>query len=166
MPDGFVLTTTAYFALIEKNNLRAPINSLLAQLDPLDHEGCVRIAAEIQDLILQAKIPQEVTRELEKFSLSSQLYDNFVTRLAVRSSAEKEDGTYSFAGQYESLLGVLPQELPQAYLKVIASKYSVQALLYRIHLGFMDEETPLAVVVQKMVDASISGVIYTQLPYG
>nr|WP_320012824.1 PEP/pyruvate-binding domain-containing protein [uncultured Desulfobulbus sp.] len=166
VPDGFVITTTAYFALIEKNNLRVPINSLLAQLDPLDHEGCVRISAEIQALILKAHLPLEVTRELEEFTVSCKCNDNFSTRLAVRSSAEREDGTYSFAGQYESILGVVPDELPQAYLKVIASKYSVQALLYRIHLGFMDEETPLAVVVQNMVEAAISGVIYTQLPYG
>ena len=166
VPQGFVLTTTAYFALIEENHLRKPINDRLALIDPADHILCSRLADEMQELILAATLPKRVHEELEQQLLSCENFDNKSLLFAVRSSAQKEDGLYSFAGQYESILGVAPDQITRAYLQVIASKYSLKALLYRIHLGFMDEETPLAVVVQTMVNAQTSGVIYTHLPHG
>ena len=166
VPQGFALTTTAYFTLVETNRLRQPINERLARLDPHDHALCSQLSTEIQQLILGATLPDRVLAELEQFISSYRNADNSDALYAVRSSAQREDGLYSFAGQYESVLGVRHQDIGQAYLQVVASKYSLQALLYRIHLGFMDEETPLAVVVQKMVDAQASGVIYTRLPYG
>ncbi|MGD9950759.1 MAG: PEP/pyruvate-binding domain-containing protein [Desulfobulbus sp.] len=166
VPQGFAFTTTAYFALIEENQLRKPINERLAQLNPTDHALCSQLANEMQELILSARLPERVLNELEIFLLSNQINGVNRDRFAVRSSAQREDGLYSFAGQYESILGVGEREVGHAYLQVLASKYSLKALLYRIHLGFMDEETPLAVVVQKMVNAQISGVIYTHLPYG
>ena len=166
VPPGFVFTTNAYFALLEENRLRQPINDRLAQLDTGDHALCSRLAEEIQQLILHAQLPKRIADELELFIQSPQYYETNNQLFAVRSSAQREDGVYSFAGQYDSILGVRPKEIGRAYLQVIASKYSLKALLYRIHLGFMDEETPLSVVVQKMVNADISGVVYTHLPYG
>ena len=62
----------------------------------------------------------ELTQELE--SRGSQL-------LAVRSSARDEDQEHaSFAGVHVSLLGVRPQELPEAVQEVAASSLTARAL--------------------------------------
>src|SRR5665647_572435 len=75
-----------------------------------------------------------------------------------------EDGNHSFAGQYHSVLNVARDELMAAYLEVVASKYTPQALLYRIYTGLSDEEAAMAVLVLVMVDAVASGVVYTRDP--
>ncbi len=84
--------------------------------------------------------------------------------MAVRSSAVGEDSEFSFAGQYATVLDVRRDNLIAAYLDVLASKYRPEALTYRIHTGFGDEETPMAVMVLEMVDAAASGVVYTVGP--
>ncbi len=83
---------------------------------------------------------------------------------AVRSSAVGEDSSLSFAGQYCSLLNVDQAELLTAYRRVLTSKYTSEAILYRIINGLDDEETPMAVIVLVMVEARISGVIATGNP--
>jgi pyruvate,water dikinase len=82
--------------------------------------------------------------------------------LAMRSSAVKEDGKASFAGQYKTLLNVKKSELLTGYRQIIAGKYSAQALFYRISRGILDSETPMAVLVLEMIDSTSSGVIYTR----
>jgi pyruvate,water dikinase len=84
----------------------------------------------------------------------------------VRSSAINEDGECSFAGQYTTILPVQKEGLMASYLAVLASKYTPEALSYRIHCGLTDEETPMAAMVVEMVDSITSGVIYTIEPAG
>jgi pyruvate,water dikinase len=80
----------------------------------------------------------------------------------MRSSAVGEDSRSSFAGQYRTVLNVTEDDIIHAYKKVIASKYSPRALYYRINYGLSDMETPMAVIALEMVDAAVSGVIYTE----
>ena len=60
------------------------------------------------------------------------------------------------------MLNVGKDKLLTAYKTVLASKYSPEALVYRINYGFTDMETPMAVLVVEMIDAMASGVMYTQ----
>jgi phosphohistidine swiveling domain-containing protein len=81
--------------------------------------------------------------------------------LAVRSSAEEEDGTASsFAGIHESRLGVSPSELPDAIRTVAASTLSERALAYRKERGLNPAQGHCAVVVQPMIAADIAGVAF------
>ena len=82
----------------------------------------------------------------------------------MRSSAVGEDGLFSFAGQFKTVLNVGLERLAEAYKEVIASKYSVGALLYRVKGGFLDQETPMAVLVLEMIDPAVSGIVYSQSP--
>jgi pyruvate,water dikinase len=78
-------------------------------------------------------------------------------RIALRSSAVKEDGKASFAGQYHTLLNVDKKNILTGYKHIIASKYSAGALFYRISHGILDDETPMAVLVLEMIDSKASG---------
>ncbi len=83
-------------------------------------------------------------------------------RLAVRSSGTDEDGEEtSFAGQHKTLLDVPPEDVPDAVLTCWASLYADRALAYR--------RTPpapgaLAVLVQRQLTPTISGVLFTINP--
>ena len=84
--------------------------------------------------------------------------------LAVRSSAIDEDSSaHSFAGLMDSVLNVGPGGLPAAVKRVWASAWSARALLYRRRKG-LDHEIATAVVVQAMVPAAVSGVLFTRDP--
>src|SRR5690606_14685796 len=84
------------------------------------------------------------------------------TAVAVRSSAIAEDGdAASFAGQQETYLNVKGTD---AVLEAIgacwASFFTPRALFYRARHGALDD-LEMAVVVQEMVSADKSGVMFT-----
>src|SRR6185436_675368 len=76
---------------------------------------------------------------------------------AVRSSAAGEDAAgLSFAGIHESLLFVRPDEIPAAIEHVRASAMSEHAVAL--------DDKPMPVIVQQMIDADVSGVVFTANP--
>ncbi len=86
--------------------------------------------------------------------------------VAVRSSATDEDGAEaSFAGQQETLLGVRGDEaLIDAIERCWASLESERAVAYRAKRGLADEKAAMGVVVQKLVESEVSGVLFTRDP--
>lgn len=80
---------------------------------------------------------------------------------AVRSSATIEDGhRYSLAGIFESFLNVHPRELTEKIRAVILSTFSKKAAEYLRHEQELLAGLKMAVVVQEMVSARVSGVIF------
>ncbi|WP_147822502.1 PEP/pyruvate-binding domain-containing protein [Salidesulfovibrio onnuriiensis] len=156
VPPGFCITTNAYNYYMEAGDLRVPIAGLLAQIDLCDREGLSLKCEEIRGMIRQTPVPDEILREME-----AQAKKLPAGPLAVRSSAIAEDGESSFAGVYESVLNVSPENLAEAYREVLMGKYSPQAVAYRILKGMTDEETGMAVLVQPMVRVKAAGVMYT-----
>ena len=84
----------------------------------------------------------------------------------MRCSAIGEDGEHSFAGQYETVLGVKPSELVDAFKRVIASLFSPEVMQYRQLAGLDPAHGAMAVGCLAMVDARSSGVVYTVDPAG
>ncbi|MBK21851.1 MAG: phosphoenolpyruvate synthase [Flavobacteriales bacterium] len=85
---------------------------------------------------------------------------NTDARFAVRSSAIDEDSEEaSFAGQFETFLNVTSQNLLSAIKEVKNSAKSDRVKQYRKNKG-LPENQEIAVVVQKMIDAEISGVAF------
>jgi len=86
--------------------------------------------------------------------------------VAVRSSALGEDSAEtSYAGQQESFLWVRGVEhVCDAVRDCWASLFTPQAISYRLALGSAEHEAAMGVTVQAMVDAEISGVLFTCNP--
>jgi len=161
VPDGFTITTNAYHHFIESNGLRKKIDAGFARIDINDTVALDALSAHIQGLILAAGIPAEIKAAISKFQESVTGDTGGLAVVALRSSAAREDSDASFAGQYRSLLNVKPENLHASYKEIIAGKYSPGAIYYRISYGLTDIETPMAVLVLKMVSAKTSGVMYT-----
>ncbi|HXX80296.1 MAG TPA: PEP/pyruvate-binding domain-containing protein, partial [Thermodesulfovibrionales bacterium] len=161
VPEAFVITTRAFDTFISSQNLTLLVESL-------DNGTGVKepVLDEVRDLIVHATIPQELEEALHS------ALENLKTKcgehcfLAVRSSAEDEDGESSFAGQFETVLNV-PLELralEDAYRKVVASLFSHQSVNYQKQLGYRIGKLKMAVGCMVMVDALASGVIYSTSP--
>ena len=87
-----------------------------------------------------------------------------IRSFAVRSSATVEDGPgASYAGQFESHLHVPPDRLGAAIARVLASADSARVRSYTIVRGGA-AELRMAVLIQPMLDARASGVLFTADP--
>lgn len=131
MPPGFAVTIQASsLALLRPSGLFKKIHSTLCKVDADVPHSLQDAARTVQNLILEAPLPEEVEKALldgwdEAFGKDSQV------QAALRSSAVDEDGVQSFAGQYLSILGVTRESLPTAFKRVLASLFSPRALAYR-----------------------------------
>ncbi|MEK6201704.1 MAG: PEP-utilizing enzyme, partial [Desulfobulbaceae bacterium] len=166
VPSGFVVTVNSFHYLLEYNDLRNRINELLAQIDLAVPDSLAQISHQLMDLIRDAELPPDIEDEILSTHAGIWAEQAAEIRIAVRSSAVGEDGENSFAGQYTTVLNVRKEDLLSAYLTVLASKYTPEALAYRIHSGLSDEETPMAVLVLEMITPLTSGVVYTIDPAG
>ena len=164
IPAGFVISVNSFNYLIEYNDLRGRINALLAEIDPTVPNSLVDISGQLTELITAAEVPPAVTEAIFAAQAAAFAGREDTITMVARSSAVGEDSEFSFAGQYATMLDVGRDNLINAYLAVLASKYQPEALAYRIHTGLGDEETPMAVMVLEMIAARASGVVYTVGP--
>lgn len=86
--------------------------------------------------------------------------------VAVRSSALDEDGaSASFAGQHDTYLNMVGVEaVVEAVARCWASVTTPRALEYRRRQGLPLDETRVAVLVQQLVPADVSAVLFTANP--
>ncbi|MBM4284078.1 MAG: pyruvate kinase [Deltaproteobacteria bacterium] len=163
VPPGFVITSRAFSLFLEHNHLRHRLDELLAQVQLDDWERLIGLCKEMRDMVREGEIPLEVQGEIHR-RLDDSRRQGLTGPWVLRSSACFEDGEASFAGQYRSLLQVPdPQFLP-SYKEVLAGKYTPRAVAYRLRCGLADQETPMAVLVLPIIDAVVSGVVYTREP--
>ncbi|MBI5584376.1 MAG: pyruvate, water dikinase [Deltaproteobacteria bacterium] len=165
VPDGFVITSAAYQAFIDHNDLQEEINRRFQLLDPNDIARLHETSAEIQQLITRAALPPDLEAEIRAAYRELQERAGRPVRVSLRSSALGEDAQEaSFAGQYRSLLNVSEEFLLLSYKEVAASKYSVPAIAYRLNKGFHDEDILMGVGCMTMIPAQTSGVMYSADP--
>lgn len=160
IPPGFVITSNAFHHVIAENNLEDELARRFEQIHAADHQTIIRIAGELQELILASEIPTDI---VEQIDIALQTLKP-VQLFAVRSSALAEDGNVSFAGQYASELEVAPEDIVAAYKRVIAGKYCPRAMSYRVRHGLTDNDTTMAALVIPMILPRASGVMYTVDP--
>ena len=165
IPEGFVITATAYERLIIENDLQAEIDRRFQSVEPDNMEELYTLSSEIQQLIIRSAVPDDLADAVIQVWHKLEAQTKGKLTLALRSSALGEDTQESsFAGQYRSELNVSFDSIFQAYKEVLASKYSIQAIAYRLNKGFKDEDISMCVGCMEMVDAVAGGVIYTRSP--
>ena len=87
------------------------------------------------------------------------------TKVAVRSSATSEDSqNTSWAGQLETYLNVTRNNLIKSIKKCWASLDSPRAISYAQENNLNQDKQKVAVVIQKMIDSKISGVMFSANP--
>ncbi len=104
-----------------------------------------------------------------KKEINDYLDRNFqnVRLFSVRSSTSVEDGAEtSFAGQFDTYLNVNKEDIFKYALKCLQSAFSVNVLRYCKEKGIGIEDCKTNVIIQEMVSADISGVIFTANPQG
>jgi phosphoenolpyruvate synthase len=164
VPAGFVLTTGAYDAFVEANDIRGAIVELASTPEAEDPAAFKGAARKIGDLFSGGEVPGEMAEELR--AAYEKLNESGEAAVAVRSSATAEDlAGASFAGQQETYLNVRGTEaLAEAVKRCWDSLWTARAMAYRKRQDIAPESVSLAVVIQEMVEAEAAGVMFTANP--
>jgi len=161
VPPGFVVTAGSYRTFIEETGIDEELFEAV-DVDPEDSKALAGAERRAEELILGTEMPAEMRQGILDAYADLDDGDAFV---AVRSSATAEDlPDASFAGQQETFLNVQGDALIQRIKECWASLFTQRAIYYRGEQGFDDSKVDIAVVVQRMVDADKSGVLFTSHP--
>ncbi len=167
VPPGFVIGAPAYAAYCEGTGLRGRIAARLADLDVDDTEALGRASDAVRAEIEAEPMPEWLAKRIRG------AYEDLVgaestAPVAVRSSATAEDGeSASFAGMNETLLNVHGGESLLAAVRACwASLFGARTIYYRAKRGFGQADMDIAVVVQRQIQSTRAGVMFTIDPAG
>lgn len=162
VPRGYCVTTAAFEQVLRGQSWFEGLVDQLDRLEPADREQIGRLSTQIRDGVRQVALPahlaEAIVAPLERYAPG--------TAFAVRSSATAEDlPTASFAGQQDTYLNVLGAPAVLEHVRACwASLFTDRAVTYRLQQHLNHRAVRMAVVVQEMVTADASGVLFTADP--
>ncbi len=164
VPQWWVLTTDTFVKQVEDAGLISWLNEQVNQLNAdSDSRLVANVAQAIQDKFDRMELAEEI-----KQAIRSQLPQSIRESafLAIRSSVVGEDGhNASFAGQMDSYLYQQGETaIFSAVLKVMRSAFNHRALMYRLQKSLPVIDIRAAIIIQEMIDADVSGVMFTAHP--
>jgi pyruvate,water dikinase len=161
VPDGFIISTSAYQQFIAANHLSKLIDDTISHLQDDTPVALEAASSKIRTGFSQGKVPEDLSQQV--LLAFRTLAANSV---AVRSSATAEDlPDLSFAGQQDTFLNVNSEaQLLTRVVDCWSSLWTARAIGYRFKQGVSQQNISLAVVVQKMVQSEASGVLFTANP--
>ncbi len=162
VPNGFALTVAAYDLFLEENNLQARINEILKNTDRHNPVELETSSKQIERLVMKSRVPDEVAREtIKAYKKMSGKFRRSL--MAVRSSATAEDlPGASFAGQQATFLNIKGDaNLLEAVKGCWASLFTARAIFYREENKIDHEKVKISVIVQKMIQSDVSGVMFS-----
>lgn len=165
VPNGFAITVPAYDAFIEHNKISDGIAKIIKITNVSNTEELEGAANKIQKKIKTSEIPGEVGLQIiSSYKRLSGIFRNAL--VAVRSSATAEDlPSASFAGQQATFLNVKGEANLINYTRECwASLFTARAIFYREQNKIPHEKVKISVIVQKMIQSEVSGVMFTLDP--
>ncbi len=161
VPSGFVLLTSAYQQFVRENAFQEAIEQLAGHAHLNEMSSIESTSSSIRALFEKGQIPDEITVVIK--GAYTHLGNGLV---AIRSSATAEDlPGASFAGQQETYLNVQSEDdVLKAIRRCWSSLWTARAIAYRLRHAIAPQEVRLAVVIQKMVQAEVAGVLFTINP--
>jgi pyruvate,water dikinase len=165
VPPGFVVRTAAFECFLGALEKEEPIRLSVEALGAQELDRIKSISERMRARFENSSLPEQLQAEI--FAAHAALCSEAPNRpLAVRSSATTEDAEdASFAGLQDTYLWVTSAEATMHSVRSCwASIYSVPSIAYRRKRGIPEAKVAMAVVVQRMVDARSSGVMFTRSP--
>ena len=163
VPIGFLVSTQAYDDFVAFNELQEPILDRVGAAASRRTDSTQAVSSEIRTLFDAATLP---THTVEAIAGAYAALGANDPRVAVRSSATSEDlpGS-SFAGQHDTFLNVRGEAaLLDAIRRCWSSLWATWAIDYRTQMNVDQRTVAMGVVVQVMVNADVSGILFTANP--
>jgi len=158
VPPGLVVTVCFFEPWIEI------LKQSPAWLKLTRNAEIAQAAKELQALCATLSLAGDQKIELDQ-ALNNFRNQNSSCLFAVRSSSPEEDlEGASFAGGYETTLGVTLENIEAAIRHSFASSFDERVFVYKKEHGFPLDQSRVAVVIQQQVDADAAGVAFSLNP--
>ena len=167
VPNGIVLAVEFFHDWIDKiksSNIYNEFYELLQK--DINSKECPLILNNLKEWCLNnLKLDEENKKEIEQ-KLKNIFPDEYDKILyAVRSSSPEEDlSGASFAGNYETYLGIKFDSIEEYALKSFISCLDYRVFKYKLEKGFSVSEIKIAIVVMKQINSDVSGVGFSINP--
>ncbi len=162
VPIGFSISSDCFSEFLA--GLEGSDRILQRLESPTDIEETMNYAADLERLGSSWRMPGETKKQImDAFTRLRSMAHEHGAGYAIRSSANVEDGNQiSFAGQAESFLCVNGIEnIIDSVRRTWQSAVSFRAALYLHEMGVPLSKVRMGVIVQEMVGADVSGVMFT-----
>jgi len=167
VPNGFIVTTAAYFQFLEQNNLKKEIKKIISSANIDKSDQLLLASQKIKKLIKGGELDDQLAIDIMKsYKRLSGYFSLKNVPVAVRSSATAEDlPDASFAGQQETFLNVLGEaNVIKRVQDCWASLFTPRAIFYRHKKKFDHFKIGVAVPIQKQIQSEVSGIMFTVNP--
>jgi pyruvate, water dikinase len=167
VPPGYALSTAAFQAFVEEGGMSLQIPEAIESIPPGDLTAVEHAARTLGQAMRSAPVPDSVREEVaRRYADLVEAEGVPAPPVAVRSSALGEDTQEAtFAGQQDTRLWVRGVEhVCDAVRECWISFYSAPAISYRARRRPQPAPAAMGVAVQLMVDAEVSGVMFTCNP--
>ena len=162
VPRGFCLSAQAYRDTFNAHQLYEKIAARLEQIEISDPAQLEQAAGEIRSWIEHTPLSNEITQEIQ-----AALGEVTAASYAVRASRVVEDvPNPAGSGQQQAHLAVLSAGVLDAIRRCWATPWNSRAIYFRHRKRIAHTQVTMAVVVQTMVEAEASGVLFTASPLG
>lgn len=165
VPNGFIVTSAAYYLFLRENKLESKIQSIIADTTISDTKQLNSGSKKIKNLILHGTLSLELVNEVFAAykKLGGVMKDALVTVLS--STISKDLPNASFAGQQKTFLNVKGEANLLLYIKEVwASLFDAKAILYRNAQKYDHFKIGIAIPIQKMIESEKSGIMFTLDP--
>ena len=160
VPPGCVLTVDFFAPWLEALQATPEWNAVQGSAPEARKPLCDALKARCDGLRLDA-----ARRDALTTATAALRVDGALPLLAVRSSSPEEDlENFSFAGGYETVLGVTADTLEDAVRRAFASCLDARVLSYKQEHGLPVDRPRIAVIVQQQVAADTAGVAFSLNP--
>jgi len=167
IPNGFVVTSFAYFQFIKDNNLKKTIQDILKTTDVDQPDQLADASKKIRSIIRKSPINHQLSIEIMKaYKKLSDFGGLKNVPVAVRTSATAEDSAdASFAGQGDTFLNVIGEtNVLHRVRECWSSLFTSRSIFYQVKKHYDHFKIGVAVPVQKLVNSEISGIMFTANP--
>ena len=167
VPNGIVLTVDFFndwIGKIKDSNLYKEFIELLNKEN--NSNDCSSILNKIKEWSLTNLILTEKDKEEIEVNLKN-IFPNEYNKIlyAVRSSSPEEDlSGASFAGNYETYLGIHFDSIEKYVLKSFISCLDYRVFKYKLEKGFNVSDIKIAIVIMKQINCDVSGVGFSINP--
>lgn len=164
VPNGFIITTNTFNAHIFGSKLHETITKEITGLDPSDTSRLENVSGRIRRAFFKTPIDKEIEEAIKQYySAMSGFSDSYV---AIRSSLpQTESQNPYYTGQYETFLNVQGKKnVVEKVKETWASLYCPQSIFYALSSGLDPLDLSMAVIVQKMIQSEVSGIMFTSNP--
>ncbi len=165
IPQGFVITSFAYFQFLQENFLIDKIKALLSTAGYQHPESLMQVSDHIKRLIVESPLPPSSIKDID--NAYRRLGGMFKSaEVALRPSITSEDlASAAFTGHLRTSLDVQGEANLLIKIKEAwASLFDAGALAYRFEHKIDHFRVGVGIVVQKMIPADSGGIILTTDP--